>query len=312
MYPFIILQNVSEIESAHVVIKEYLMSDSAEDSVVTMFRVDDDDVLSLDYLYQLSSYAVKENVGKAVSFGRGLAAIYSNGNFHNFRKFRQLLMSQGQAYIGSYEKKAKRVFFPKTGNHSKIDEITPVIVDSRSVAFLQTHHELQDTRFAEKESKAKEKIMKIFLEYECVSDYVSASKKFPLLKEEMLMQEVVSRDFFTCKEYGLKEALSFDVDLVSGWQYHVSYAIEGGSDEYNPRGALIGFFVKNYVSEIPGLVKLTNEEMGFYKYLPTGPGLNQGVFSFWVPEGVKLYNVFIKSWKCDKGRANIKNISLSV
>lgn len=311
-YSFVILQNVSKIESAHDVIRDYLKNLDACDSVVTMFRVDDDDVLSFDYLYQLSRYSVEDNIGKAVSFGSGLAAIYSNGKFENFRKFRKLLMSQGQAYIGNYDSKRGKVFFPRTGNHARIDELTPVILDSRSIAFLQTSHDLQDTRISESKEAAKERILKSFLNYESIENYVLASEKFPLFKNEILMQETGVADFIKFEDGVLNEMLSFDVSLLDSRQYHVEYIIEGGSEELNDRGVLIGFLAECHKNEIPGLVKSSNEDLGFYKYLPTGPGSNKGVFSFWVPEGVKVYNVFLKPWKCAKGEAKLNKLSLSM
>jgi len=109
------------------------------------FRVDDDDVLSVDYLDALGRYATPSNVGMAVSFSTVMVAQYACGRFLNFRQGYLPKNSIGQAYIG-WANVHEGVFdVPKQRPHNQIDKYAPLILDPRGIRGLQVRHAWQDT-----------------------------------------------------------------------------------------------------------------------------------------------------------------------
>jgi hypothetical protein len=180
-----------------------------ESGVAVYFIIDDDDLLSIDYLDQLSAYARHEFIGMAVSFGFGIVCIYSNGCLTEFKEVRQSLLSQGQAYIGNYNAYNKKLTFPQQVDCSKIDMCTPTILDSRSLAFVWTHHESQDV-YQKDLSTSKEKIQKQYLKYKQIDKIDNIYKSFPTLKSDIVYETtnfesvILAKDIFYKNLSGMK------------------------------------------------------------------------------------------------------------
>ena len=107
------------------------------------YRLDDDDVLAVDYFESLSAYLSNPFVGFHVSHGLGLQTFYENEVFFEPRYEHRPKIAIGLARVCSIG--AKRVIGPKRAPHTKIDQRAPVILDSRSVKFLHSLHLSQDS-----------------------------------------------------------------------------------------------------------------------------------------------------------------------
>lgn len=153
-------QQIFEIAEKFPAIKPILVTDETMDQSVRKYiktwdpafcgvfvwlRVDDDDVLSIDYLDALRKYAVISNVGSAVSFSTVMVAQYAKGEFLNFRQARLPKNSIGQAYIGYANVSSGVVDVPAQLPHNRIDEFLPLILDPRGIRALQVRHAWQDT-----------------------------------------------------------------------------------------------------------------------------------------------------------------------
>ncbi len=117
-----------------------------ESGIVAKFRVDDDDLLASDYLDQLDPYTRRPFKGMAVSFGHGAGAVYSDCHFSNFRDLHMHFPSMGQAVIGSWDARSRKLDVPRFPHHVRPARTMPTVVDSRKIAYLRTYHELQDIR----------------------------------------------------------------------------------------------------------------------------------------------------------------------
>jgi hypothetical protein len=115
-------------------------------------RLDDDDMISNDFVSQLSRYIAREFVGFGVSLSLGYYGMYDNAE----RRFSQMFMvndpkvSAGLALIGSYERDLHRspadmVNVHALGSHVHVDRRAPTILDSRAPAFIRSLHPAQDT-----------------------------------------------------------------------------------------------------------------------------------------------------------------------
>jgi hypothetical protein len=118
---------------------------------VVWFRVDDDDLLSIDYLDRLAVYSTSSERGRGVSMARGYSALWHDGVVVHPREARRPLGAQGQAYIGAYDHGSRKLTMPRPGDHSTIDRRMPTILDSRFHTFLHLRHLGQDTRSGEEE-----------------------------------------------------------------------------------------------------------------------------------------------------------------
>ena len=144
-YPVLLLDKVDGPQMhSQVTMRRDIEARNPDVETVAWFRVDDDDLLSVDYLDRLNTYATPQHHGFAVSFGLGVAALYGEGGFSDFREVHARLPSQGQAYIGRNDRLAGRLVFPKATTHTRQDTSSPVIYDSRDVAYVYTFHDGQD------------------------------------------------------------------------------------------------------------------------------------------------------------------------
>ena len=115
----------------------------SQGDIYAEYRLDDDDVLAVDYFESLSNYLSESFVGFHVSHGLGLQTFYENGTFFEPRYEHRPKIAIGLARVCSIG--AKRILGPKRAPHTKIDQRAPVVVDSRSVKFLHSLHLSQDS-----------------------------------------------------------------------------------------------------------------------------------------------------------------------
>ncbi|WP_405034820.1 glycosyltransferase [Ornithinimicrobium sp. LYQ103] len=140
----LILQPV-ESTKLHNTMKGHLIRTGSPSRVVVWFRIDDDDLLGLNYLDELSQYANPHDRGRAVSMARGYSALWDEGSVTHIRTAHRRLGSQGQAYVGWWDKDREEITFPRAGSHATVDDRMPTILDSRPHVFMQLRHVGQDT-----------------------------------------------------------------------------------------------------------------------------------------------------------------------
>lgn len=179
-YSFIVLNSDKEYAlSPRSLMEKILRERAADSSLVAWFRIDDDDLLSTDFVDRLNAHTTPGNQGKGVSFGFGYLGLYqAEGGFSDFRELHRTMLAQGQAFIGAYDAGAGILSFPKSGNHRTSDRLAPFIVDSRHPVFIWTHHDGQDTRLNDTaDGQAKSHLAK----FKPASNMDEVRKLFPTL-----------------------------------------------------------------------------------------------------------------------------------
>ncbi|MCG5539066.1 glycosyltransferase [Halorhodospira sp. 9622] len=108
---------------------------------------DDDDALSIDYADRLSAYMTEQNIGNAVSFGKGFGLPFSTRKaaFSSPALMRYPFVSAGLSHINSYNKtdgfrKTEPANVMEIHPHTKADTFCPTIVDSREPSYIKTYH----------------------------------------------------------------------------------------------------------------------------------------------------------------------------
>ena len=144
-YPVIKPVLVTDESIVDSVKKHVLTWDKGFRGVFAWIRVDDDDLLSIDYLDALSRYLTVKNVGCAISFSTLIVGQYSTGRLLNFRQAVQPKNSIGQAYVCWANRITGVVDTPPMYSHAEIDKHLPLILDPTEAHALQVRHAFQDT-----------------------------------------------------------------------------------------------------------------------------------------------------------------------
>ena len=125
------------------------ISESVDAPLYCTIRLDDDDALASNYFARLSRFLDPALDGTVISFANGFMGLCAGmSGFKSFRELNQPKIALGLASVhstaGFRSGKTKRVSIFETGRHTTIDQRLPVIVDSRSRAFIRTVHPYSD------------------------------------------------------------------------------------------------------------------------------------------------------------------------
>lgn len=307
-FPVILLQEVKHTTASVDAMLLELRNKEALSGVVVWFRVDDDDLLSADYLDQLDQYAKSHFSGMAVSFGSGITAAYTNGVFKNFRLIRKHLMSQGQAYIGRYDASERRLIFPKATDHTKTDTVNPVVIDSRKPAYFWVHHDSQDTSADINKNLAISKIDSLLAGLPRLKMHEDYALLFPTIYADICADQLAGAEIYSLPaDLKLtKGGFKHSVSIPSGWMNFKYIAHTEGGGAYND--GIICFELEGgeLISEIPGLNRSSNSNIGWYRYLASEQGEEVREFDIKLPEGVVCTGFYIKAWLSKDNAVTLK------
>lgn len=143
-YPWIVLdEHVKGVGSKNMN-REALDLMGRQPGVYGTYRVDDDDLLPVDYFDRMAALMSPATVGMYASLGRGVTAIYEDGAWRNPRIARHRLYSAG--LLAVCKSTGPRYETPAPASaHNRADEAAPAIVDSRRLGYLWTRTLTQDT-----------------------------------------------------------------------------------------------------------------------------------------------------------------------
>lgn len=124
--------------------------DNNENSCFATVRLDDDDALSVEYCRYLSKYINSNYVGIAISFATGIQARYANGKIYDMRNLYFPKIALGLAFINKVNSSGefacgKVVNVYNLGDHTRIDEKTPVLVDASKYMYVRTISGMNDS-----------------------------------------------------------------------------------------------------------------------------------------------------------------------
>jgi hypothetical protein len=302
-YSFLELCVVRESIQFMDVMESFLQSERNEDCPVALFRVDDDDILSADYVDQLSNYTDTPFNGMSVSFGSGIAARYTNGTFDDFRDIRKPLLAIGLASIGHFNANTKRLHLPRAVSHVQTDLYRPVILDSRKPTFIWTHHKFQDSDRTEITATGLSKINKDYLSLKSCNNK-STITRFPSIVHDFDQQqkaiETVSnfsdsnfQSFFEFNDPGLSKA---------GGRYRIFFDLTSLNQGASDSKAFI-LYLKNgadKLSDVPGMTLSSNKNIGWYRYLNASAGEAKGYFDIYILENTGIDSIFLQTWSLNE------------
>lgn len=109
-----------------------------------VYRLDDDDLLSVRYFDQMAPYVTPRHVGWWVSLGTGFSAIRVDGKYAYTRELYYPKSAFGPMAIAAVNRdgEIENLSAPK---HTVMDKFNPTILDSRQPAYFHIRHESQDS-----------------------------------------------------------------------------------------------------------------------------------------------------------------------
>lgn len=143
-YPFIVLDehgpSGSRLSPRQLAADRY----RASGEPFARYRLDDDDLLPVDYFAQVAPYVRPENAGFMVSLGAGAMALYADRQYFNIRRCHVPMIAIGLLSICRYAEDGT-LLEPVAAPHNQSDRSNPVILDSRRPGYLWTRHVAQDS-----------------------------------------------------------------------------------------------------------------------------------------------------------------------
>lgn len=122
---------------------------------LTTHRIDDDDIISSDFLTQIEELFTPEFNGCRISLARGIAAIYEEGKFYFVKDVFKPFISIGQPLVELFNSHGdplpKKFLDPHPqkyylGGHTTEATKRPVIVDGTQPSWIWTQTAGQDSR----------------------------------------------------------------------------------------------------------------------------------------------------------------------
>lgn len=147
-YPWLLLDEYQDGQGGHNVnrvARDMMRERGAPMGVYGSYRLDDDDLLPVDYFDRVAAHMSDTTVGMYVSLGKGITAMYQDGAFTTFREVVHPKIAIGLLGVCRVEADGSWTAPAGYASHARADEFAPVILDSRAPGFLWTRSPQQDT-----------------------------------------------------------------------------------------------------------------------------------------------------------------------
>lgn len=303
-FPVIQPVEVTDESMSDSVMKHVKTWDSAFRGTFAWFRVDDDDLLSVDFLPALDRYVRPENIGMAVSFPKVFTAQYASGRLTDFHQSYLPRHSIGQAYICYADLNLGQITSPEIFSHATVDKVMPLITDPTGVRAFHTRHAWQDSHSPDSKvgsrlahtskelgnlpfinmGRLEEKFPSLLVAND--RNVPSHQFKFELVKDDWLEVEILFAEFLSEQILEFFWNLQFDGKPNEGSSLSLDFAFPELAEGHFPR----------------------DEERGDYRRLHVNQD-GQGSMFVILPEGAKLKRVRLNA---DGGPKNVQSGQFSV
>ena len=267
-------------------------------------------MLSINYLNNLSKYNNPAFKNMAISFGKGIAGFYKDGNYIDFRDVVQKYPSMGQAYIGYW--KDNTLELPPLYSHHNLDQNIPVIVDSIKTMYLQTYHATQDTHYRFSNNATGISIEAELAKFPKSKNYKNLLDSFPLLENNILTFSNNKKKYYSIRNINLTEKyniLSLD-KMEEKNIFEIEFDITLPENLVSPKALLMSFSFNKEIHNINGLTLSNNNKIGWYKYLSSINGTSSGTFSFSTDTNIKINEVNLVIWDDRFKSININSLDI--
>lgn len=161
--------------------------EGAPAGMIGAYRLDDDDILPVDYFARVEPYLTEAHAGMFVSLAAGLTAIYRDGGLYFTRRAYVPMIALG--FLSIHQKHEDGTLTsPPPASHNLSDRAAPVILDSREPGYVWVRHLEQDTNLHAAdltEGLRLRALVKSLGERPAAADRDEFRRYFPLVEERM-------------------------------------------------------------------------------------------------------------------------------
>ena len=349
-HPFILLDEKEPGEQASSWM-ELVPPDLEVGDIVGAYRLDDDDLLANDFFDRMSQYLDPAFAGMWVSFANGYTAVLSDGVVVNPRQLTWPKIAIG--LTGIYRKDRGQTFSGPSlrGGHNRVDQNSPVILDSREPSFLWLRSTGQDSLVNVPESEREQTVLDQIKSYDFADDSQFKALfpqidqvRFPRVlefnegctvtgKPEQFDFDTPAQKFVVSYSYRCDNVLDhrhyllkFDLRRRNGFLVDRSRntgdvpKVEGDSQSSNPGWGFFKFLrlrrrrgTGQTAVDLPqGISHSPNPDVGFFKYLPLRRGRGTGRVAVDLPPGLECHGIEIREWKKPHTPLRIASLQVEV
>lgn len=282
-----------------------------------IFRLDDDDLLPVDYFEQMTPYVRPENAGMMVSLGEGATALFIDGSYYNVRKCYAPMIAIGLLSICQFQANGD-LLQPRGHAHNFSDRKNPVILDSRKLGFLWTRHASQDTSlgWGERETDDMHDVIRRYMDkYPAASLDDGFGEAFPVIGDKLFYQPEPFNgrvERFQQELVLSKDPIRYEVANLEG---NITFTLQlNCSEGVTENNAVMTFEFADGPMELvldPRASRVsisTDPTIGHYSYIPTVPGSTQQRVSIKLPEGVRLKAFGIQRFRRHETKISVSDI----
>lgn len=309
-YPFIYLHEADKEQDNPISI---ILKDKPN-GTVAFFRLDDDDLLSVNFLSSLSKYNSLPFQNMAISFGKGFTGYYKENKFVDFRECKQRFIAIGQAYIGNYID--GKLELPTIHSHHNLDEKYPVIVDSQEPMYIHTHHASQDTnyRFSNDSGNKTDTIESNLMKYPKIKSSDFIGEAFPCVAEDARgFLENQNANYFSKSNLNINQkTTSIPIDNNNEKTlFELEYDVVLPKTLVSPKAMLFAFKFDRDAVVNSGLTFSPYNDIGWFKYISGANGVANGMLSFILDNPARLTELKVVLWDDRFESAFVKSIIVS-
>lgn len=283
--------------------------DFAAEGLVGVYRLDDDDILPVDYFDQVAPYMTGQHAGMFISLGAGLTALYRDGGLYFARRVHQPMLGLGLLAI--HEKRSDgSVISPPVVSHNVSDRAAPVILDSRRLGYVWVRHPDQDTSIHASDLPRGERILRLLSKMEKeppVHDREEIERQFPVIADRIYASADPERELqvpIAARTLVPADGLKLQIAAARG---DVDIKLNLRCDAHAvPRNALLAVVLRagddtpigpEWEDRLNASGLTYSPSVGYFRYLSTGPGRSKTQFTITLPEGVNLTSASIRKWR---------------
>ncbi|MDQ0095935.1 glycosyltransferase [Paeniglutamicibacter psychrophenolicus] len=290
-----------------------------------VYRLDDDDLLPINYFDLNARYVKSEFVGMQVSLGTGITAIYMEGKFYNARRSYHPMLGIGYMSIQNFSGDGT-LNSPPAVMHNTADRHYPVVMDSKRLGYVWTRHIEQDTSLglvASPEGDITDSIRNHINQHPAVTDLNELHESFPVLEGLITASADANsehQELVTSPQIIPSPGLQFAIDNARGALTITTKIVCDMQSEV--RNALLSFelvdgqgnavdreVIQDHMKE-QQVSCSGNPGIGWFRYLTTRPGQNQTVMKFALPSGVYLSRVTVRKWRKPDTAITLRSITV--
>ena len=303
-FPFVRPCEVDDTISYMGVMDSYLQETCKGDTPVALFRVDDDDILSADYMRQLSKYANFPFEGMSVSFSKAVGAYFSDGRFVSFKKVHKPMLSMGLATIGRYDSSTKKLIMPRAVNHAETDKHRPVIVDGTIPAFVWTHHPTQDSNQDKK--GASDRLSNELVRLPSIVNRGELDSFPTLLPDFDDLESQWETVFVSENQQFDSQLMCGPIELSAGTKLRFTISATLQNSISNSRALLVGLGQDAFsFCSVEGMMKSQDPSIGWFRYVGANEGKVESSFEISLDGDINLKTVAMRIWQVNPG-GNVK------